>query len=255
MPEEKDWKIGGSYPGMGPGLGCLHEAHHPDTEAPGLVLMSDEHVDWSLQDDWRVSLSFRRDSATVKLLVEEAPIQGEVSTLANMFVLVTTAASRVENHSRLQAHLTTKPETRKVGWRERRSLSRRATGWAFAGLVVLTLCACVYGLQAVRTLKDMNRQPLDAKAEVFMQGPEFVNSMNTAAVGIAYPLPAKPYKQQALPPCQTTVGEEEINGGCWMDMNQKPPCYKNRAEFKGKCYMPVHKDRSGEDSPAQAVGP
>jgi hypothetical protein len=37
-------------------------------------------------------------------------------------------------------------------------------------------------------------------------------------------------------------------------LDHQPPCYANRAEYKGKCYMPVSKDRSG-DSPAQAVDP
>jgi hypothetical protein len=137
VSDEKDWKMGGSYPGMEPGLGCLHDAHHPDTGAPGLVLTSDERVDWSFQDDWRVSLSCKRDSATVKLLVEEAPEEGEVSTLVNMFVLITSAFSRVEDHSRLQAHLTSKPEARKPGWMARLPLPRNVTGWAFAGLVML----------------------------------------------------------------------------------------------------------------------
>ncbi|EPX57571.1 hypothetical protein D187_004904 [Cystobacter fuscus DSM 2262] len=254
MSDEKDWKMGGSYPGMEPGLGCLHDAHHPDTGAPGLVLTSDERVDWSFQDDWRVSLSCKRDSATVKLLVEEAPAEGEVSTLVNMFVLITSAFSRVEDHSRLQAHLTSKPEARKPGWMARLPLPRNVTGWAFAGLVVLALSACIYGLQAVRTPEDTTSQSPDASAETFAQEPDFINAVEPEATGIAYPLPAKPYKKQAVPPCQTTLGEEEINGGCWMDMNQKPPCYANRAEYKGKCYMPVSKDRSG-DSPAQAVDP
>ena len=109
MPDEKDWKLGASYPELGQGLGCLHETHHPDTGAPGLVLTSDGRVDWGLEDSWRVSLSCQSDPATVKVLVEEAPAEGEVTALANMFVLVSGAVTRVEDDPRLREHLTARP--------------------------------------------------------------------------------------------------------------------------------------------------
>jgi hypothetical protein len=37
----------------------------------------------------------------------------------------------------------------------------------------------------------------------------------------------------------------EINGGCWMELAQKPPCADVVAEYQGKCFVPVSKDRSG----------
>jgi hypothetical protein len=61
----------------------------------------------------------------------------------------------------------------------------------------------------------------------------------------SYPLPSQPFRNQAKAPCKTQVGEVEINGGCWVALEQRPPCYENRAEYQGKCYLPVSKDRGG----------
>ncbi|HEX8537822.1 MAG TPA: protein kinase, partial [Cystobacter sp.] len=56
--------------------------------------------------------------------------------------------------------------------------------------------------------------------------------------GIGYPLPSTPFKGQQKPPCLegTTV---EINGGCWVTLEQRAPCPRSTAEYQGKCYMPV----------------
>lgn len=34
-------------------------------------------------------------------------------------------------------------------------------------------------------------------------------------------------------------GEVEINGGCWVELARRPPCYGKQAEYRGKCYLPV----------------
>ena len=46
-------------------------------------------------------------------------------------------------------------------------------------------------------------------------------------------------------------GEVEINKGCWVALEKKPPCYSNQAEYQGKCYMPVRK----QDPVPQSVEP
>jgi hypothetical protein len=58
---------------------------------------------------------------------------------------------------------------------------------------------------------------------------------------LTYPLPAKPFRNQAVPPCETNKGAVEIKGGCWVALEQKPPCFSDQAEYQGKCYLPVAK--------------
>jgi hypothetical protein len=52
---------------------------------------------------------------------------------------------------------------------------------------------------------------------------------------LARPLPDKPFKEQARPPC-TPRNEVEINGGCWTPHALKAPCPNELFEYKGKCY-------------------
>jgi hypothetical protein len=40
------------------------------------------------------------------------------------------------------------------------------------------------------------------------------------------PVPFKPFPGQKVPPCDASYGEEEVNGGCYMGTNVKPPCGK-----------------------------
>ncbi|HZH79016.1 MAG TPA: hypothetical protein VEY88_23515 [Archangium sp.] len=60
-------------------------------------------------------------------------------------------------------------------------------------------------------------------------------------MGIAYPLPDKPFSNQARPPCRTNADHVAINGGCWMEIARRPPCHEEQAEYEGKCYIPVMK--------------
>jgi hypothetical protein len=65
-----------------------------------------------------------------------------------------------------------------------------------------------------------------------------VNSDSTALASIAFPMPAKPYSDQAKPPCRPQQAEVEINGGCWVETTKRPPC-ENTFEYKGRCYVVV----------------
>ncbi|MET0404816.1 MAG: hypothetical protein ABW123_20535, partial [Cystobacter sp.] len=69
----------------------------------------------------------------------------------------------------------------------------------------------------------------------------FVTLAESAPVVLAYPMPDKPLRGQAVPPCMRTRSVVEINGGCWVTLDQKPPCDPNTAEYQGKCYMPGSK--------------
>ncbi|HYO55216.1 MAG TPA: hypothetical protein VEU50_20720, partial [Archangium sp.] len=60
---------------------------------------------------------------------------------------------------------------------------------------------------------------------------------------------AKPFIDQAKAPCIPNEGEVEINGGCWVELAKRPPCYEKHAEYKGKCYMPVSASSRGTREP------
>ncbi|MET0400754.1 MAG: hypothetical protein ABW123_00060, partial [Cystobacter sp.] len=78
------------------------------------------------------------------------------------------------------------------------------------------------------------------------------DSWPPAPKGFAYPLPSKPFSNQAAAPCYPEVDEVEINGGCWVALDRRPPCRELQAEYKDKCYLPVTKSRT---RPAQSVQP
>ncbi|WP_245682723.1 hypothetical protein [Archangium gephyra] len=66
-----------------------------------------------------------------------------------------------------------------------------------------------------------------------------VQTAKPTPYAITYPLPAKPFRNQAKAPCIPRKGEVEINGGCRIALEKRPPCYEDQAEHQGKCYMPV----------------
>ena len=60
----------------------------------------------------------------------------------------------------------------------------------------------------------------------------------------AYPMPKEPFLNQMAAPCPRKKVVVEINGGCWVEIAQKPPCDDtDQAEYQGKCYMPVGKPK------------
>jgi hypothetical protein len=51
------------------------------------------------------------------------------------------------------------------------------------------------------------------------------------------PLPPKPFKHQQRGPCAGS--KVMINGGCWLEAAQKPPCPADLYEWRGACYWPI----------------
>ncbi|WP_395819369.1 hypothetical protein [Archangium minus] len=81
--------------------------------------------------------------------------------------------------------------------------------------------------------------------------PPLVQTGDSSAADITYPLPAKPFGNQAKAPCKPKKGEVEINGGCWVELAKRPPCYDDQAEYQGKCYLPVAERRPPEPTVIQ----
>jgi len=56
---------------------------------------------------------------------------------------------------------------------------------------------------------------------------------------VSVPVPPKRLERQQAPPCKPPPSaQQEINGGCWSPMEQRPPC-DQFYEHQGRCYVPV----------------
>ncbi|WNG44362.1 hypothetical protein F0U60_09755 [Archangium minus] len=228
------FQLGRKYEEVGPELGSLHEARHVGTGSPALTLLPSERVEWQPEGEWRMRLSCQPAPPSVSLEVEQAPASGRVTELADILVLMTAAVKRVEDNPRVLAYL--------LGWRE-----RPWARWgprAVAGLSVLALGLGVWLRVASGPEHLEPTSPGVDSQELFTtDAPDVVGSDASQTTEIAYPLPKQPFRNQAKAPCRAEADEVEINGGCWVTLERRPPCSVTQAEYQGKCYMPVSKDR------------
>ncbi|ATB29439.1 hypothetical protein [Melittangium boletus] len=247
--------LGRRYKEVGPNLGRLYEARHVDTGKPVLLFLPGRRVRWRPRSDWVVKFSCLTGPTAVKMEVEEAPTRARATELADVLTLGTAAFQRVEDNPNLQAHLFGKPRAPPVR-RHRWEFSRR-TG-ALAGLAVLALGLGVwtYGAIQSRSEPPPDRQSsLEPEIPPRLPPPHFVDSLAPLPTAVAYPLPAKPFSEQAVAPCKSKLGEVEINGGCWLELAKRAPCLaESQAEHQGKCYVPVTKYRGSMREP-QSVQP
>jgi hypothetical protein len=230
------FQLGRSYEEVGPELGCLHEARHVGTGRAALTLLPGERVDWKPEGPWRVRLSCEPEVPSVTLEVEQAPASAQVMELTNLLVLMTAAVERVEDNAQVQAHLA-------------RGRVRPWTRWgprAVVGLAVLALGLGVW-LHGASTPEHLapTSPGVESTNPSPSEAPDLISAEASQTTPISYPLPPQPFRNQAKAPCKTKVGEVELNGGCWVELAQRPPCYENRAEYQGKCYLPVSKERGG----------
>ncbi|MFY0575774.1 hypothetical protein ACN28S_16700 [Cystobacter fuscus] len=225
-----------------PRLGRIHEAWNVVTGTPALTLVPRGDVARQPAGPCRMSLIYEPERNSVTLDVEQAPASVQTSELTNLFVLMTGALQRVEDDVQVEAHLAGGPVGAGVpGASPVRRVWRFRTGLAAAAIAVLAvgLGVCLYSrLDAAHTHVGDRVWALE---DALRRETDFIDRSNTAPEAIAYPLPEKPWTKQAVAPCETNKGEVEINKGCWVALEKKPPCYSNQAEYQGKCYMPVRK--------------
>ncbi|WNG13240.1 hypothetical protein [Cystobacter fuscus] len=236
------FRLGRRYGEVGPDLGRLYEARHMATGRPALTLLPGERVEWTPEGDWAVSLFYKRESASVSLRVDEAPASARASELADLLVLADAAVRRVEDNPRLSEHLASGPSHRP--WRARLVP-------VLAGVAGLSLALGVW----LYATSDSRRQPLApvvvSEAPSEADAPLLSDSEPPVPEALAYPLPAKPFRDQAAAPCKPQVDEVEINGGCWLAVKRSPPCLDVQAEYQGTCYLPVSKHRGRPPQSAQ----
>lgn len=230
---------------LGTDLGRIYEAHNVHTGAPALVVVADPLVGWEPEESWQVRAYTHSTPAYVALEVEYAPASGRLPNLAEMLNLLTSTIKRLEQREEARAHLTRGPMGRLKRWagRWRRILCTNRRGLAIAVVAVLGL-----GLAFWLTLPGAHRGTQGEQQAAWSVAGEatappnaitLVQTDNPSAADITHPLLAKPFGNQAKAPCKPKKGEVEINGGCWVELEKRPPCYEDQAEHQGKCYLPI----------------
>ncbi|HYO57916.1 hypothetical protein [Archangium sp.] len=255
MDEDKKAEVNGETPEqLGPyqlqeqvpqsarSQGELYRATHETSGATALVLKLPAEQGAAALKDWRVSLiSSSASSGYVAMQVEHtpwsrSPDRHSVESLVFTFEGVREAVRRMARAV---------PETY-----EPRPWWRLGLGVASAAAVCALLFALVRlaprvpaperpGADGERPVSAMSHEEPTAAGVAVEDAPALVQTARPNPSAITYPLPAKPFRNQAKAPCLPRKGEVEINGGCWVELAKRPPCYDDQAEHQGKCYMPV----------------
>jgi hypothetical protein len=211
--------------------GRVYEARTALTSNPALVVIPGEHRLLEPQEEWRVRLRSQAMPPYVALEVEKAPRSGRLSQLCGMFELLSICIERLDDLEQVRVHLTGLP----VGPLE--LLKRRWRTLAACGGLLLSSGLFFWGVQ--REMASPLAQGAAVQAVVENPAPTLIDTADQAVAPIAYPLPEKPFSDQAKAPCKPNKGEVEIQGGCWVELAKRPPCYEDQAEYGGKCYLPV----------------
>jgi hypothetical protein len=237
-------------------LGRIYEAHNVFTDNPALVLIPSERAPMEPQEEWRVRLRSQAEPPYVALEVEKAPRSGRLSQLRGMLELLGTAVERLGDGEEARAHLTCVPmgpleflkyQTGRA-WQWMRA--RRWRTVVVCGLVLLSLRLFIHFhvTERDRYIPYVGNEALVHGAAV-SRAPALINKAETGPGVIAYPLPDRPFIDQAKAPCKPNEDEVEINGGCWVELARRPPCREKQAEYKDKCYLPVSASSRGTREP------
>lgn len=245
------FQLGTCHDQLGPGLGQLYEAWKEGTGAPVLLVRPGTDVDWQPEGPLQVRLRFHPAGDTVSIEME-APTPPALSEVTNLLVLTTAAVTRVEDRPQVHAHVASPPRT-DIPFPAPPWARHNGRQWMLAGLAGLTMGVGVWlCLDSEPTRPERHTFAPERERDArFLSG-----STKPGQPPIGYPLPAKPFRNQAAAPCYPELDEVEINGGCWTTLERRPPCLENvQAEHKGKCYLPISKDRDRGDRPGQSMNP
>jgi hypothetical protein len=230
-------QIGKRYKHAAAEVGHIHEARNVETGAPAMVMMPGPRPTWIPRRVWKVRVAFQSTPPFMSLQVDEAPASGSLKELADLMTLLLAGLDAVASNARMRAHLTREPMPR---WM--RPLPLKAL--AVAGLAVLVLGGGFWlSGTGTRPMAPPTPPPspagLGEMADAGSSTSFLADGALRSPTGIAYPLPDKPFSNQAKPPCLTRRDEVAINGGCWLALERRPPCHEEQAEYQGKCYVPV----------------
>ncbi|HEX8824606.1 MAG TPA: hypothetical protein VF794_32085 [Archangium sp.] len=241
------YRLGRRHGSKGPeldDLGRLYEAHNVHTGAPAMVLVPGPGVSAEPEEDWTVRVTSQARPPYVAVEMERAPATGGLAGLAGLFEVLTRMVERMEWSDEARNHLARQPRGRLKRWASgaRQMLGRGAKSGVGMSVAVLVLLLLVAHWRAYT--EGQRGAPHEDSGGVIRAveesgAPTLVDTGDVDPAVIAYPLPAKPFSDQAKAPCLPKKGEVEINGGCWLTLEKRPPCYEDHAEYQGKCYVPV----------------
>jgi hypothetical protein len=237
--EDKPWSGGPLGPyhvtlrhrALGGGLGRLYEARNNETGNPALLLMPGPKGDLRAEENWQVRATANVTPPYLALEVERAPANGQPRQLTWMLERWAVTFMRIDTRPEVRTHLTggaKGPRPHPAG-RLRSPRAALALAALLALAVVLWPRATVHP-QQVHSHEEHTRE----------EGLELTSSSAKALAGIeGLPMPDKPTAGQKRPPCDATHGEVELRGACWLELVNRPPCPKGKAEYQGKCYIGV----------------
>ncbi|KFA93102.1 hypothetical protein [Archangium violaceum] len=237
----------------------LHLATHETSGATALVLKLNAGQDAAALKDLRVSLiSSPASPGYIAMQVEQtawsrAPDRQSVESLVFTFEGVCEAVRRM-------ARAVPEDYDARPQWHLRLGVASAAVCALLLALVCLApesrppnglepLASAPTATSAQDKQLAAQRGPSGAHAP--LNATTLVQTEDPNSSGITYPLPAKPFGNQAKAPCKPRKGEVEINGGCWVALEKRPPCYDDQAEYQGKCYLPVAERPKPEPSAIQ----
>jgi hypothetical protein len=221
-------------------VGRIHEARNVETGDPAMVMMPGQRPTWTPpRQSWKMRVSIQATPPFISLEMEQAPASGSLKELADQLNLLLAALDAVGDNARMRAHLTREPMARwpaPLPWKT----------LAAVGLAVLVLGGGFWlsgtgSRERAPSTPPPSTSGLGELADAGPRSPFLVDNEEQGPTGISYPLPDKPFSDQARPPCRTRRDEVAINGGCWMEIARRPPCHEEQAEYQGKCYVPVAK--------------
>ncbi|WP_076606239.1 hypothetical protein [Cystobacter fuscus] len=233
MSDTPEWKgrrlgsyqLGERFPDIPEDEGRLYAAHHVDTGEPALILMPGSGDDWRTSIPWCAETTRLTDPDALVLHPKRAegakPPRFHALTLG--FIRLAGSLAQLDERADVRAHFMREP-------RPIRS-RHRVTRWGLAG-VALAMGLAFLLWPRTSAPPEMRASPDDA--------PVLVNRPGLSFPAIAYPMPEKPLKEQARPPCMPET-EVEIRGGCWMRHHRDAPCPPGTAEYQGGCYVAVKK--------------
>lgn len=245
------YRLGRQHESKGPemeDLGRLYEARNVRTGAPALVMLPGPSASGEPEEDWTVRVTSQARPPYVAVDVEQAPATGGPAALAGMFEVLTRMMERMEWSDEARGHLMRQPEGRGKRW------AAGVVGMSVAVLVLVLMVAHwrAYTESQHGEQHEASRVAMQVTEE--SRAPMLVDTGDMDPSVIAYPLPAKPFSDQAKAPCKPNLHEVEVNGGCWLELALRPPCGENYAEYQGKCYVPVSA-RSRKPREPQSIQP
>ncbi|WP_309896856.1 hypothetical protein [Archangium sp.] len=234
-------------------VGRVYEAYNLLTDNPALLVLPSESAPVESQEEWDVRVRAQALPPFFMLEVRKGPPSGRLSQLSGILRLLATAIERLENGEEARAHLTRLPMGSLESLRHRAGRAWRwirVSRWRTVSACLLMFLSLrlvvhrvemeVYGMNWDMSPRVVTPEELAVRPARVRRAPGLVDMANTrGATPIAYPLPSEPFDDQAKTPCYPKQGEVEINGGCWVTLEKRPPCFDIQAEYKGKCYMPV----------------